>query len=368
MPSETAAIRSDIREAMKDPKVAALGHRGIYNKLKHKWKKKQLMEEIRNVDSQQIHYKINKKKVKSQMIPIRASKIGFLQIDFAVVPKEWTGNVNAKCKYLLVIVDIYSRFMFVRCLPSRNANVYCNALASLFKLMKTKYNFTPFAIVSDNEFISTEYKSLLSKHNIKAIYSAPGPQHTKTAIVEKNIGTLKLMINRYITAYKTRQFSKVLPQIVEAYNETKHSAIGVSPKYVMYHKWIFPPKRLRQRPVDNNLKKGDIVRFRVIKDIFGKGHKPNYSRTLYVVVKKVNNRYSIKNTDTNKIFLDNKNKPKLFPRHQLLLVNKDKMISVDDSDTESDSSEVSLRPSRRNISVAQQRKRRIAHRKRLDSQ
>ena len=299
------------------------------------------------------------------MNPIRASKIGFLQIDFAVVPKEWTGNVNAKCKYLLVIVDIYSRFMWVVPLASRNASLYCNALSKLFKLMKSKYNFSPFAIVSDNEFISSEYKSLLSKHNIKPIYSAPGPQHTKTAVVEKNIGTLKLMINRYITSHKTRQFKDVLPQIVDAYNETKHSAIGVSPKYVMYHKWIFPPKRLRQRPIDNNLKKGDIVRFRVIKNIFGKGHKPNYSRTLYVVVKKVNNRYSIKNTDTNKIFLDNKNKPKLFPRHQLLLINKDKMISIHDSDSESDSSEVSLHPSRRNVSVAQQRRRRIAHNKRL---
>ena len=58
MPSETAEIRQDIRNAMKDPKVAAAGRRGIIDKLKHKWKKAQLMKEIRNVDSQQIHYKV----------------------------------------------------------------------------------------------------------------------------------------------------------------------------------------------------------------------------------------------------------------------------------------------------------------------
>ena len=323
MPSETAEIRADIRNAMQDPKVAALGTRGIVDKLKHKWKRKQLIAEIKNVDSQQIHYKIPKRKIKSQMTPIRATNIGFLQIDFAVVPKEWTGNVNAKCKYLLVVVDIYSRFMFVVPLANRTSVLYVDALRKLFKLMKSKYNFSPYAIVSDNEFISTEYKSLLSKNNIKYIYSAPGPQHTKTAIVEKNIGTLKLMINRYLTHNKTRQFKQVLPQIVNAYNETKHSSIGVSPKYVMYHKWIFPPKRLRQRPIDNNLKKGDIVRYRIYKNTFAKGHKPNYKSDLYVIVKKVHNRYIIKNTNTDRVVLTPRTlEPLPVPRHHLLLVNK----------------------------------------------
>ena len=363
MPSETAEIRSDIRDAMQDPKVAALGHRGIYNKLKHKWKKKQLMDEIRNVDTQQIHYKVNKKKIRKQMTPIRAANIGFLQIDFAIVPKEWTGNVNAKCRVLLVVVDIYSRFMWVVPLASRDSSLYCNALRKLFKLMKSKYNFSPYAIVSDNEFISTEYKNLLASNNIKYIYSSPGPQHTKTAIVEKNIGTLKLMINRYLTHNKTRQFVKVLPKIVDAYNETKHSSIGVSPKYVIHHKWIFPPKRLRQRPVDNNLKIGDIVRHRIMKDVFAKGHKPNYTRSLYVVIKKVGNRYSIKNVDTNKVVLDNKYKPKLFPRHQLLLTNKERRI-VSDSSSDSDD-KPPVRKSKRSFTIEQHRRRRIAHQQRI---
>ena len=365
MATDTVQMKRDIKDAMNDPKVAALGHRGIYNKLKHKYKKKQLMTEIRNVDSHQIHYKINKKTLRSQMTPIRATNIGFLQIDFAVVPKEWTGNVNAKCKYLLVVVDIYSRFMWVVCLASRASVLYCSALSNLFKLMKTKYNFSPYAIVSDNEFISTEYKTLLSKNNIKYIYSAPGPQHTKTAIVEKNIGTLKLMINRYLTHNKTRQFKHVLDKIVDAYNETKHSSIGVSPKYVMYHKWVFPPRRLRQRPIDNNLKPGDIVRFRKSKDVFSKGHKPNYTRDLYVIVRRVGNRYIIKNTETDRIKLDGKNKPLPIPRHRLLLTNKSKQNVVDDSSSSDSDSGAAPIPRRRNLSIAQRRQRRIAHNKRL---
>jgi hypothetical protein len=163
-------IRKDIREAMQNPKVAGLGHRGIYNKLKYKYKKDVLMREIKNVDSQQIHHKVNKKKLKKQMTPIRASDIGFLQIDFAQVPSEWTGgNVNAQTKYLLVVVDIYSRFMWVVPLPSRDSKIYTNAFETLLTQMKKKYNLTPHHVVADNEFIATEFKSMLSRHNIKII-------------------------------------------------------------------------------------------------------------------------------------------------------------------------------------------------------
>lgn len=362
-------IQRDIKNAIKDPKVAALGNRGIYAKLKHKYKKKQLMNAIKNVESQQIHYKKNKKKEKAQMTPIRASDVGFLQIDFAEMPKEWTGNVNAKCKYLLVVVDIYSRAMWVKPLPSRNSTLYTQAFQQIINEMKKKWNFKPFSIVADNEFVAKEFLALLKKNNINIIYSLPEKIHYKTAIVERAIGTLKVMINRYLTSRNSRQYKGALSQIVLAYNEAKHSTLGVSPLYVLHHKWIHPPKRLQQRPIDNNLKKGDIVRYKKPKPILGhKGHRPTYTKTLYIVLAKIGHRYKIKNTETNIIVNQGRDmRPKLVPRHQLLLVNQKKIIkytSDTDSDTDSHSvdEKISLKPSNlkeRHIRKRQKRKQKL---------
>ena len=324
---DNSNIHSDIQNAMTDPKIAALGHRGIYNKLKHKYKKQQLLAEIKNIDSHQIHHKKPKKVLKKQFTPFRVSNIGYLQIDFAEVPKKWTGNVNAKCKYLFCVCDIFSRYLWVVCLPSRNATLYTNAFAKLIEKMKKEHNFTPFAVVSDNEFISNEFKSLLKKHNIRIDYALPEPTHTKTSIIERMIGSLKLMINRYLTHNKSRQFVHVLPKIVDAYNEARHSALGVSPKYAISHKWIFPPKRMRKLKIDNNLQKGEIVRTQTPYSVFQKGHKPRWSKSLYTIVAKIHNRYKISNNETGKIVLNNSNQPKLFPRHQLLLINESKLIS-----------------------------------------
>ena len=193
--------------------------------------------------------------------------------------------------------------------------------------MKKKHNFTPFAVVADNEFISNEFKSLLKKHNIRIDYALPEPTHTKTSIIERLIGTLKLMINRYLTHNKSRQFTHVLPNIVDAYNEARHSALGVSPKYAISHKWIFPPKRLKKVKIDNDLKKGDIVRTQTPYSVFKKGHKPRWTQSLYTIVEKIHNRYKISNNETGKIVLNNKYIPKLWPRHQLLLINQNKLIS-----------------------------------------
>ena len=147
-------IEKDVRLAIKNPAIASLGNRGIYAHLRDKYKKKDIMNVIKNVESGQIHYRKPKKKEKAQQTPIRSSEIGFLQIDFAQMPKEWTGNVNAKHNYLLVVVDIHSRFMWVKPLPKRDAKLYTEAFKQIVESMQKNWNVKPFALVGDNEFVA----------------------------------------------------------------------------------------------------------------------------------------------------------------------------------------------------------------------
>ena len=96
--------------------------------------------------------------------------------------------------------------------------------------MKLMHNYQPSNLVSDNEFDTNAFGQLLQEKNIHHILTnANTPAHTKTAVVERAISTLKNRIQRYLTANETRAFRRVLQKIVLSYNEARHSSIGVSP-------------------------------------------------------------------------------------------------------------------------------------------
>ena len=133
-----------------------------------------------------------------------------------------TGNV----RYLLVGVDIYSRFMSAVPIKDKKASTVRTALEQRVFPVLMKI---PGVVISDNgpEFRSHEFEELMRKYGIKHYTTVPYLPHTNGRIERLN-RTLQLMLAT-ACAESGKSWIEELPNCLVLYNHTKHSQTGLSP-------------------------------------------------------------------------------------------------------------------------------------------
>ena len=107
-------------------------------------------------------------------------------------------------------------------------------------------------------------------------------------MVERVNRTLKSRIQKYFYKNKTKNWIDIVHNIVDNYNSTPHSSIGVAPNQVSesnrkeIYKRLYPDLGLR---TVCKLKQGDRVRKIINKDIYEKGYTKNWSEEIYIIDK-----------------------------------------------------------------------------------
>ena len=108
----------------------------------------------------------------------------------------------------------------------------------------------------------------------------------KSVVVERFIKTLKNKIYKYMTAISKNVYIDKLDDIVEKYNDTYHTTIKMEPVDVKNNAYIdFKKDVINKEP---KFKIGDHVRIYKFKNIFTKGHMPNWSEEIFLI-KKIKN-------------------------------------------------------------------------------
>ena len=107
-----------------------------------------------------------------------------------------------------------------------------------------------------------------------------------SAIAEKFLKTLKNKIYKYMTSISKNVYIDKLYGIVVKYNMTCHSTIKMKPVDVKSITCIKFSEEISNE--DTKFKIFDIVRISKYKNIFVKGHVPNWSEEIFVI-KKVKN-------------------------------------------------------------------------------
>ena len=154
-------------------------------------------------------------------------------------------------------------------------------------------------------------------------YSIPTFTHSKASIAERAIRTIKTRLEKYFHRTSRHKWIDVIQQIVENYNNTPHSSIGLKPIDVTdenrdaVYKRLFPYRKLT---VVCRLQLGDKVRKVIEKDQkFDKGYTQNWSSELFIIDKVRQSNgvcfYKIKS-------LDNIEIPGIFYYNQLNLVSR----------------------------------------------
>ena len=106
----------------------------------------------------------------------------------------------------------------------------------------------------------------------------------KSVVAERFIRTLKNKLYKHMTATGKNVYYDVLDDIVNEYNNTKHSTIKMKPIDVgNNNKRVCIDEHNEKR---SRFKVGDrIARISRFKNIFARGYTPNWSREIFIVNK-----------------------------------------------------------------------------------
>ena len=207
---------------------------------------------------------------------------------------------NGKVAYILTVIDVFCKKAWAVPLRNKEAQSVVDALKKVFGDRKPLYLQTD----KGKEFVAAKVQTYLKKLNIK-FYTSQNPD-TKCSVVERFNRTLKTKMWKYFTYAGTNTYVDVLQDLVDAYNNTTHSAIGMTPNDVnsgnqqrVYHALYSGEGRYGklQQPQKSKLVIGDQVRITREKYLFEKGYASNWSTELFVVAKILRTapvRYEIK--------------------------------------------------------------------------
>ena len=104
----------------------------------------------------------------------------------------------------------------------------------------------------------------------------------KSVIAERFIRTLKNKLYKHMTASGKNVYYNVLDNIVNEYNNTKHSTTKMKLIDVRGNKRVYIDEHNKK---DSRFKVGDRVRISKFKNIFAKGYTPNWNREIFIINK-----------------------------------------------------------------------------------
>ena len=214
--------------------------------------------------------KFDKRKVYSQF------KDNIWGVDLADM--QSLSRKNKGIKYLLCAIDLYSKYAFVIPLKDKKRISIVNAFNKIIKLSGKKTN--KIWVDQGGEFYNNAFKKWLSDNDI-IMYSTYN--EGKSVVAERFIRPSKNKLYKHMTATGKDVHYDVLDDVVNKYNNTKHSTIKMKPMNVGdYNKRVYIDEHNEK---DSRFKVGDTVRISKFKNIFAKGYTPNWSKEIFIVDK-----------------------------------------------------------------------------------
>ena len=187
--------------------------------------------------------------------------------------------------YLLVVIDVLSKYAWVEALQDKTSSNVTRAFA---RILARSNNRMPQQLQTDRgkEFIGEAFQEFLRKKNIE-FRIARNPD-IKASIAERFNRTLKERMWRYFTHTRDKCYINVLQKFVHAYNHARHSGIRMRPTDENHENARVARKNLIHRYAARKknppkYKVGDQVRISTAKAAFAKGYESGWSSELFKI-------------------------------------------------------------------------------------
>ena len=205
------------------------------------------------------------------------------QADLADMQK--LKDQNDGFAYLLVVIDVFSKFLFVRPIRQKLGAQTRDAMQDIISDSGRK----PKNLMTDKgtEFVNEEARHYYTDMGIN-FYTANNAE-TKAAVAERVIRTIKSRIYRYMTKNNTKRYIDVLQAIVNSYNNSKHRTIGMCPADVNAKTESFVRQKMMPLQLNDpkfKYKTHDDVRIAIYPSRFAKGYTPQWTDEIFQILKR----------------------------------------------------------------------------------
>ena len=131
---------------------------------------------------------------------------------------------NKVIKYLLMIIDVFSKYGWIAPLKDKKTESVSKAFNEIFKKSKRK----PAMVWTDkgSELISKHFKEFLKKEKIKLYHTK---NEEKSSVVERLNRTMKNRMWKMFTANNNTVYWDKIDKLADNYNNTKHSSVKMTP-------------------------------------------------------------------------------------------------------------------------------------------
>lgn len=147
------------------------------------------------------------------------------QIEGDLIVLEKKAQANEGYKYILVCIDVFSKYAWAKPLKTKNGSEVKEKLSEIIG------ENPPLSFRSDSggEFINTHVKNFLISKGVKQFITR---NETKSNIIERFIRTFKGKMFRYFTKHQTHRYIDILNDLIFNYNNSYHRSIKMAPTEV----------------------------------------------------------------------------------------------------------------------------------------
>ena len=218
------AIEATIARYYNDPALRALSRDKLYEKVSRDF----AGITVNDVDAylkRQPAYQLNRKVVKLKSVRPLALKRPLAQFQMDIVDMSDLAGHNRQRRYLLNIIDCFSRKAWSFALTNRTGASIAQQLRGLFESGQI-----PSVLHSDNgtEFTSAEVAAVCGGYAVKQVFGLPY-KSTSQGTVERFNATLRQLIRVQISQSGSSNYIDVLQRLVDSYNNTTHSSTKLTP-------------------------------------------------------------------------------------------------------------------------------------------
>ena len=194
-----------------------------------------------------------------------------------LVDMQAFSKFNRGIKYLLAVIDIFSKHGWLVPLKDKTGKSVARALKKIFKERKPAKMW----VDKGKEFYNKDVQEMIE------LYSTENEE--KSSVVERWNRTMKEKMWKYFSTNSTRVYINVLDGLVNQYNNTKHSSIKMTPVEASKKKnetkvWMnLYPEHDGIKTFNAKFTVGDKVRIVKKKKTFEKGYTPRWTEEVFTV-------------------------------------------------------------------------------------
>ena len=184
---------------------------------------------------------------------------------------------NDGVKYLLTVIDVFSKYGWIVPLNDKSGK---STAAGFMKIFTSGRKPGKVWVDKGREFYNKDVKKLVE------LYSTENEE--KSCVVERWNRTMREKMFKYFTANSTRRYIDVLNEMVNSYNNTRHSSIKMTPAKASLKAnektvWMNLFGNEIREAIKPKFSIGDKVRITKKKNIFEKGYTPRWTEEIFTI-------------------------------------------------------------------------------------